>query len=234
MKIVITGFLNTMSKPERIAGYIYLPFHIIILPLFLNMLATYLPGGLDDTTANTVYYGLGLAFCLICMWKYLRGAYDLLLDNLGTNIVAMFLGSVSYLLLSYLASGVLFAILGDEQLSSNNELIANLTSESSRSALALAVFIAPIIEEVLFRGLIFGSLAAKHRRLAFVVSIGLFAFYNVWQLALSTMDLTMFVYMIMSIPMGYALTWVYEKTNSIWVPIFLHILINVFSMLVMG
>ena len=234
MKIVITGFLNTMSKPERIAGYIYLPFHIIILPLFLNMLATYLPGGLDDTTANTVYYGLGLAFCLICMRKYLRGAYDLLLDNLGTNIVAMFLGSVSYLLLSYLASGVLFAILGDEQLSSNNELIANLTSESSRSELALAVFIAPIIEEVLFRGLIFGSLAAKHRRLAFVVSIGLFAFYNVWQLALSTMDLTMFVYMIMSIPMGYALTWVYEKTNSIWVPIFLHILINVFSMLVMG
>ena len=234
MKIVITGFLNTMSKPERIAGYIYLPFHIIILPLFLNMLATYLPGGLDDTTANTVYYGLGLAFCLICMWKYLRGAYDLLLDNLGTNIVAMFLGSVSYLLLSYLASGVLFAILGDEQLSSNNELIANLTSESSRSVLALAVFIAPIIEELLFRGLIFGSLAAKHRRLAFVVSIGLFAFYNVWQLALSTMDITMLVYMIMSIPMGYALTWVYEKTNSVWAPIFLHILINFFSMLVMG
>lgn len=231
MKVVITGFLNTMTKPQRMTGYIYLPFHIIILPLFINMLATYLPGGLGETTANSIYYGMGFVFCLVCMWKYLRQAFDLLLDNMATNIMAMLFGGVSYLLLSYLASGVLFAILGDAQLTSNNETISALSVESSRAVLALAVFIAPIVEEVLFRGVIFGTLAQKHRRLAFIVSISLFAFYNVWQLALSTMDWTMFVYMIMSIPMGYAMAWVYEKTNCIWVPIFLHMLINMLSML---
>lgn len=231
MKIVITGFLNTMPTPQRRVGYIYLPFHIIILPLFINMLATYLPGGLGDTTANIVYYGLGFALCLVCMWKYLRLAFDLLLDNMVTNIMAMLFGGVSYLLLSYLASGVMFAIFGDAQLASNNETISALSSESSREVLALAVFIAPIVEEILFRGVIFGALAQKHRRLAFLVSIALFAFYNVWQLALTTMDWTMFVYMIMSIPMGYAMAWVYEKTNCIWVPIFLHMLINMLSML---
>ena len=230
MKIVITGFLNTMSKPQRIAGYIYLPFHIIILPLFLNMLSTYLPGGLGDTAANLIYYGMGFAFCLICMWKYLRSAFDALIDNIATNIAALLFGGVIYFLLSYLASGVLFAIMGDSILS--NDAISNLAGESSREAIALAVFIAPIVEEVLFRGLIFGSLAPKHRRLAFIVSIGLFAFYNVWQLALTPMDWTMFVYMILSIPMGYALAWVYEKTNSIWVPIFMHMLINIISMLI--
>ncbi|MBP8639300.1 MAG: CPBP family intramembrane metalloprotease [Oscillospiraceae bacterium] len=229
MKIVITGFLNTMSKPQRIAGLIYLPFHIIILPLFINMLAEYLPGGLSDTAANAVYYGLGFAFCLICMWKYLRTAFDFLLDNVATNITAMLFGGVSYLLLSYLASGVLFAILGDEQVASNNELISSLADESSRAIVALTVFVAPIVEEVLFRGVVFGTLAPKHRRLAFVSSIALFAFYNVWQLALSTMDLKMFLYMVLSIPMGYALAWVYEKTNCLWVPIFLHMLINILT-----
>lgn len=231
MKIVVTGFLNTMDKSQQRAGYIYLPFHIIILPLFINMLATYLPGGLGETAANSIYYGLGFAFCLVCMWKYLRSAFDLLLDNMATNIMAMLFGGVSYLLLSYLASGVLFAILGDAQIASNNETISEISVESSRQLLGLAVFIAPIIEEVLFRGVIFGALAQKHRRAAFIVSITLFAFYNVWQLALTTMDWTMFVYMIMSIPMGYAMAWVYEKTNCLWAPIFLHMLINMLSML---
>lgn len=230
MKIVITGFASTMSKPQRMAGYIFLPFHIIILPLFAAMLETYMPGGIDDTTVNLLYYGMGFAFCLIAMWQYLRNAFDVLLDNLATNLAALFFGGISYFLLNYLASGVLFAILGDDLLNSNNEIVLNLTGESSRAAAAIAVFIAPVIEEVLFRGVVFGSLATKHRRLAFFVSIGLFAFYNVWQLAYASMNWTIFAYMILSVPMGYAMAWVYEKTNSIWSPIILHMLINIIYM----
>ena len=30
----------------------------------------------------------------------------------------------------------------------------------------------------------------------------------------------------MTIPAGYALAWLYDKTNCIWMPIFLHMLIN--------
>ncbi len=234
MKIVITGFLNTMPKPQRIAGYIYLPFHIIVIPLFLGMLAQYLPGGLDDVTYEIVYYGIGLAFCLICMWKYLRNAYDVLMDNIATNIAAVCFGYVINILLSYLAAGVLFAIVGDKITNPNNNAVINLAGESPRAVIALAVFIAPIVEEILFRGVIFGSLQPKHRRLAFVVSIVLFAFYHVWQHALASMDPTMLWCMISYIPAGYALAWAYEKTNCIWVPIFLHMLINGVFMLLLG
>ena len=234
MKIVITGFASTMSKPQRIAGYIYLPFHIFILPLFAAMLLTYMPDGLDETTVNLLYYGMGFVFCLVVMWQYLRNAFDILLDNLATNIAAFFFGGVSYFLLSFLASGVLFAILGDQTTNPNNDAILNMAKESPRAVIALAVFIAPVVEEVLFRGVVFGSLAPKHRRLAFVVSIALFALYHIWQYALGTMDVTMFIYMIAYIPAGYALAWVYEKTSSIWAPIFLHMLINIISMLILS
>lgn len=234
MKIVITGFANTMSKPQRIAGYVYLPFHIFVIPLFLGMLAVYLPGGLNDVTLNIILYGVGLAFCLICMWKYLRSAFDTLLDNLAVNISALCFGYVINILLSYLATGVLFAILGDQITNPNNVEVINLASESPRAVMALAVFIAPIVEEILFRGVIFGSLQQKHRRLAFIVSIALFAFYHVWQYALVSNDLTMLWYMISYVPVGYALAWVYEKTNSIWVSIFLHMMINGISMLLLS
>ena len=231
MKIVITGFANTMSKPQRIAGYVYLPFHIVVIPLFLGMLAMYLPGGLNDATLNIILYGTGLAFCLICMWKYLRSAFDTLLDNLAVNISALCFGYVINILLSYLATGVLFAILGDKITNPNNAEVINLASESPRAVIAIAVFIAPIVEEILFRGVIFGSLQQRHRRLAIFVSIALFAFYHVWQYALGSMDVSVLWYMISYIPAGYALAWVYEKTNSIWVPIFLHMLNNGISLL---
>ena len=81
MKIVITGFADTMTKPQRAAGYIYLPLYMIVLPLFVVMLAALSPEDYNDVTANAVYYGIGLVFCLIPMRKYLRSAYDALLDK---------------------------------------------------------------------------------------------------------------------------------------------------------
>ena len=231
MKIVITGFSDTMTKPQRTAGYIYLPFYILVLPLFVVMLSALSAENYNDLTANAVYYGIGLLFCLIPMRSYLRSAYDALLDNLGANIAALAFGYIMNILMGYLATGLIFTIMGDKITTLNSQLSA---FESSRGVIAMAVFVAPVIEEVLFRGVVFGALAPKHRRLAFIVSIGLFAFYNVWQFALAAMNLTVFVYMIAYIPLGYVLAWAYEKTNCIWVSILLHILINALSLLVIN
>ncbi len=231
MKIVITGFVNTMTKPQRTAGLIYLPFYMVVLPLFVVMLAALSPETYNDVTANAVYYGIGLIFCLVPLRKYLRSAFDVLLDNLGTNFAALAFGYIINILLGYLATGLIFTIMGDKITSLNNQISA---FESSRAVIAMAIFVAPVIEEVLFRGVVFGALAPKHRRIAFVVSIGLFAFYNVWQFALAAMNLTVFVYMIAYIPLGYVLAWAYEKTNCIWVSILLHILINAMSLLVLS
>lgn len=229
MKMVITGFVDTMTKPQRAAGYVYLPFYMIVLPLFVVMLAALSPETYNDVTANAVYYGIGLIFCLIPLRSYLRNAYDVLLDNIGTNVIALCFGYMINVLLGYLATGLIFAIMGDKITGLNNQLSA---FESPRAVIAMAVFVAPVIEEVLFRGVVFGSLALRHRRLAFVVSIGLFALCNVWQFALAAMNLTVLVYMISYIPLGYVLAWAYEKTNCIWVSIILHILINAMSLLV--
>ena len=227
MKVVISGFVNTMQKPQRTAGYAYLPFHIFLIPLFLEMLDQYLPKGLGQTYQYIVYYGLGLAFSLIVMWKYLRTSYDVLADNIIKNIVAFIFAYIIYDLLDYLADALLFIILGDAVITANNTALSSIAGESSNVALGLLWFIAPIIEEILFRGVIFGSLQPKNRTLAYVVSITVFALYSVWEYAVALNDWSMLIYMIEFVPLGYALTWLYEKTNCIWIPIFLHMLINV-------
>ncbi len=231
MKIVVSGFVNTMPKPQRIAGMVYIPFHLIIFPLFIGMMATYLPTGLTDIAQQTIYYGLGLAFCLVCMWGYLRRAYDILLDNILVSIIAASFALISYFLLTYLAEGLLLTILGDQVSNPNNNAIMDVAGKYPNAIFALTVFIAPLVEETLFRGVLFGSLRPKHRILAYALSIGLFALYHVWQYALGAGDWKMLVYMLEYIPAGYVFAWLYEKTNCIWLPIFLHMGINLLSMI---
>jgi len=230
MKIVITGFVNTMTKPQRIGGYLYLPFHIFLFPLFIGMFASYLPSGLDELTENIIYYGLGLTFCLVWMWRFLRTGFDILLDNAMKNIMTFTLGCIIFYLLSYLAAGLMFSILGDSFSNPNNAAVTGLAEKSPRAVLALTVLIAPIVEEILFRGIVFGALRPKHRVLAFTASIALFGLYHVWQFAYSSNDWRMLVYIIEYIPAGYVLAWLYERTNCIWIPIFLHMAVNMIAM----
>lgn len=231
MKIIVSGFLNTMSKPQKIAGSIYLPLHIFILPVLISMLAFYLPSGMGDLTANIIYYSMGFAFCLIAMFRYLRTAFDILLDNFLKVLLSIIFSYVIYMLLNYMASAVLLAILGDQILNPNNQAVADMAGEGGLGpTVGLAIFIAPVVEELLFRGVIFGAVREKRRWLAYVVSIAAFGVYHIWQYALTSMDLTVLIYMIQYIPAGYVLARCYEQTNCIWAPIFLHMGINLIGM----
>lgn len=232
-RAALPSFEDTTSLPQRIWGLIYLPLHIVVLPLFLSMLQFYVPGVLNELTANVVYYGLGFLFCLILMWKYLRSAYDKLCDNKILNAAAFISAYVAYFILSLVASLVLMAVMGDELLNPNNEAVDQLAQNNARMVMALSVFLAPVVEEILFRGVLFGSLRKKSRAAAYIVSILVFGFYHVWQYALVYMDWRLLIYAIQYIAPGYALCWLYERTSCIWLPIFMHMAINLTALLLM-
>lgn len=234
MKIIISNFIDTMTRPQRIAGFIYLPLHVLVLPILLGMAAYFLPGGLSLLTSNILYYAIGFSFCLLCFWSYLRQGYDRLLDRLGLNIVAISMGYLINIVLGLLVSGLLVLVLGDEAANPNNELVLDVADLNPRAMMGLAVFAAPVVEEILFRGVLFGSIRPKSRFWAFAVSILAFGFYHVWQLALADMDWRILIYALQYIPVSYALGWVYEKTGSIWAPIFLHMINNGLAMLVLS
>jgi membrane protease YdiL (CAAX protease family) len=235
MKEAANGLSNVPSRPQRIACWVYLPFHAVVIPLFLAILRAYLPGGLSDIAENTVNYTLGFVFCVGVMWTFLRGAFDVLLDNPAKCATALAVGYLRYWLLAYLAAGVLFAALGDAALANpNNQAVLELMDETAGPVAGLVIFIAPVVEELLFRGVVFGSLRGRSRTLAYILSILIFSLCHVWQYALSAMDWTLLLYIVQYIPASYALAWVYEKTDSIWMPIFLHMLMNGLSLLVLA
>ena len=110
----------------------------------------------------------------------------------------------------------------------NNNAVIDMTTQGFGMVEAMAVFLAPIVEELMFRAGLFGLLRRYNRTWAYIISILAFAFYHVWGYALN--DPISWLYLLQYIPVTYLLCRCYERSNSIWGSIMLHMLINFISL----
>ena len=99
---------------------------------------------------------------------------------------------------------------------------------------AVAVLMAPLVEECLFRGVVFGTIRPHSRFWAYAVSIALFSLYHVWQYVVMYGDPKLLLSARAYVPVSAALTFCYEQTRSIWPPVFFHMCINALSLTVLA
>jgi hypothetical protein len=220
-----------MTRTQTILGWLYLLVHVFVLPELLALYAKFSPDGLSDPTANLLYFGVGIVFCLTVMFSFLRGGYDVLADNLRLCLGTMLLG----LLMDYALSGVaglVLLLIEDVTANPNQEaILETAAADAGGTVKAVTIFLVPIVEEVLFRGVVFGSLRPRSRARAYVISVAVFALYHVWRYALS--DPTELIYALQYVPVSIVLAWIYERSGTIWPGIFFHMGINAMSFYVM-
>lgn len=88
---------------------------------------------------------------------------------------------------------------------------------------AAAVVVAPILEEIVFRGIIFAGFASRwHPVLAAVISSLAFAFLH------GQVNVAIYTFLL-----GLALCWLYQKSGSIWPGILLHFANNLIAFLLL-
>ncbi len=219
-----------MRKSERIFGWIYLPLHIFLLPLIVVPLValkvTAQTGApLDSEYYNLIYYAISFVLIMVFMFRFLRASFSDLFDNflgsLKAIVFSYLLYYVAMLVISYLMSSIV-----DDPVNPNTEAAMSTVVSNFKVTAAISVILAPIVEEVLFRGVVFGTIRRKHRILAYAASAILFSVYHLWAYALIESDWTILVYLIQYIPGAIALAWCYERSGSIWASITVHAFIN--------
>lgn len=225
-------FYDRLSPLEAMAGWIYLPLHIFVIPILINVFAYFSVNPIANITLNIVYFGIGVLFLAVFMRSYLRVQFDDLLDNFKACIKTFALAFILYFFVTYFVTQVLSLIILIEN-NPNDLAVESLADTNLGGILALAVFIAPFIEETLFRGVVFGRLRRKSRIAAYAVSVVLFCIYHIWQYLVFYADPMMLVYAIEYIPAGVALAYAYERSGSIFTPIALHLFINSMAFLVL-
>lgn len=225
------SFTSLMTQKETIAAAIYLPMHIVGVPMLINLLPMELLQQLGNATVNAIYYAIGFLVLLVLMHGFLRRDFDTLLDRLPLSITSIISGYFLSFILA-LALTMILELLGLSQSSTpNNDAVIGIMDLEYNKMYAVTVLLAPFVEEILFRGLLFGAVRNKNRTLAYVVSVLAFSLYHVWQYAV--VDLSALIYMLSYIPVSYALAWCYDRSGSIWVPIGLHMLNNAINMSVL-
>ena len=211
-------FTSRQSRWELLFALLWIPVHLFGLPALLLRAVP----GMDDSTLNLAVYGIGAAYMLLTQFRFLRRDFDPLCDR-PLRIAVEVLFSYGAMLLFNLAVSTLLLLLLDAVDNPNNAAVVEMAKSGGPIA-ALAVFLAPVVEELMFRAGIFGALRHKNRLLAYAAAVLIFPVYHILGYALN--DWTAWIYALQYIPVSYLLCRIYERTNTVWSCIALHMLIN--------
>ena len=218
-------FTSAMTPRERAAALLWLALHVYALPKLLTGL--FRAGALDEVGVHIVCYGVGAAALLFLLLRFWRQEFDALCDY-GPGALLEVVKAYGVLLLCNLAVN-LGLLLAGRMDNPNNAAIFSMAKQDLGGMAAVAVFLAPLVEEPMFRGGVFGLLRRRSRAAAYAVSMLLFALYHVWSYALA--DPRCWLYLLQYLPAGFLLARCYEKTNTLWAAVFLHMTVNGVSML---
>ena len=226
-----------MSAGEQIAGTAFFVIYLVVLPFVTGPLFR-LAGRLLDVTIsaalqNVIYYYVLFAVTVLIFHKFLARTCRNLADNLGGACRMLLVGLVALYGLNELAYRLTNLIITNRTNLNDTAISAQMDS-APYMTLLIVVLLAPFVEEVLFRGLVFGNLKGKSRPVAYVVSCALFALLHVWQFAVVYQDVTYFLLMLQYLVPGAVLAWVYDRSGTLWTSIALHALANALSVWAMG
>jgi len=220
----------SLTHFESVAGGVFFFCYLIILPFIreglINAFEHLFGVGVSTAVEYNVYYYVLLVVTLLIFYNFIGRSSSYFFGNLNATIATAGVGLVLFYGLNELLYRMTNLVFGNA-VNLNDYTISAQIDNAPRSTILIVVLIAPFIEEVLFRGYVFGSLKGRSRVLAYVISCLLFAFLHVWQfVAGDVLSFSRFVLLIQYLVPGYILAWAYDRTGNLWGPALLHILAN--------
>lgn len=227
------------NKQKYLMCIVFIPFYMIygahIVALIMQFVLSQMAIEME-ITAFQAYLNFYLDLILIGMliWIFkdtIKKHAKTFIQNLKSNILqGFFIGPITIIGLNMLGSCIM--ILSGVFATENQNHIIEILNEQIFLFAFTAVCLAPVIEELLFRGFLFNWVYEIHPLLAHLVSALAFGFLHVFNVVLSG-DMTGFIQMIPYVFMGLGLSYFYEKSDNIYVPICIHAMNNFISLLMM-
>ena len=149
-----------MSAGEQIAGTVLFVIYLLVLP-FVTAPLFRLIGGLLGVTISTglqniLYYYILFAATVIIFHGFLGRTSRHFAENLGGACKFMAIGLVALYGLNELVYRLTRLVVSN-QTNLNDTTISAQIEDAPHMTLLIVIFLAPFVEEVLFRGLVFGK-----------------------------------------------------------------------------
>lgn len=218
-----------MTHREKILGAGLLAVYLAVLPASAAPLfdwIQHLSGtALSAGVRNAAYYSILFALTLAVFWGYFVRTTRAFLDHIGAVLGAAGIGLAAF----YGLNEILWRIMGIFSLTRtnlNDQAILAQMDDAPYGTILVLVFLAPVVEEAVFRGYLFGNLREASRPAAYLASGLLFAFLHVWQFVIVQHDFSYLLVMAQYLIPGLVMAWTFERSGSLWGSILLHCIVN--------
>ena len=215
---------------ERIGGGIFFFLYLLVMPLLMDYIflgvERLLDTSISPASEHVIYYYVMFAITLIIFYNFIGKNTQRFFGNLNHTLATWGMALVAL----YGFNELLFRVtrlLWGNALNLNDMAISAQIDGEPRTTLLIVVFLAPFVEEVLFRGYVFGSLRDHSRAVAYVVSCVLFAFLHVWQFAAGDLlNFSRILLLLQYLVPGLVLCWSYDRSGNLWAPLLTHMAAN--------
>lgn len=221
-----------MTRAEIILGLSYIGIQILLLPSILLFGNHFFGNPLTEAQLNFLFFAIDF-ICIVAIFrKFLKNCAICALEHPWRLLRYAGCGLLLYWLGNFLVSFIILNVYPDFS-NVNDQSILELTRENYTLMAIGTVFLVPVVEETLYRGVIFGTLYRFHPFVGYLVSTLIFSALHIINYINSFSPLLLFLCFLQYIPAGLCLAWAYVKADSIWAPILIHITINQLGVLAM-
>jgi membrane protease YdiL (CAAX protease family) len=227
--------MNFSTKPNRretLWGGIYLILYMSVLPRLVPIAVALLAPGLDAVWTNFIFFSVNFLAAVVIFRRLLLHSLGDAVKVPGRTLCCALLGYFGSQLLGNYVSAFIYRI-EPNFANVNNEVIYSLVAENFLLMGIGAVILAPIAEELLFRGLVFRILYDRSPPAAHLVSMALFSFIHITGYLGRYEPKLLLLCFIQYLPSAYCLNFAYRHSGTIIAPILTHMLINLAALFAM-
>ena len=221
-----------MTKTERILGYIYLPFQLLVLPIIVVFGAMFFRWNMTEAELNVICFAFNFIALTVIFHRYLLDSAKVFFRHPGRALSSCGWGFLLHFGGTYWIS-LLILTLDPEFSNVNDGALSEMLQESSVLMSIGTILLAPVAEEILFRGVVFGQLHRKWPLAAYILSAAIFSSLHVVGYIGSYPALRLVLCFLQYLPASIALAFVYVRSDTIFAPILMHIVINTIGTLLM-
>lgn len=226
----------TPTKEEQRFGWVYWVFQLLPLQLLIRSVLAFIPVESSLGVINFIFFVVNFIATTVGLRSLLISCGKISLEDPMRTIISALKGFGLYWLMR-IAVQLLIGFVSPGFTNENDANIQQMSAGIYPLMMVGVVFLVPVAEELLFRGVMFAGLHNKNRWLAYCVSTLLFASVHVIGYIGVYTPINMLLALLQYIPSGIAFAYAYEKADSIWASILAHMfnnLIAMFAMLSMG
>lgn len=167
-----------------------------------------------------------LSIIIMILWlKPIRQSISDLKIDFRKKLKYTFIASALIILIQTVITIILVMAFNLETITNQTHVENSINSVFYLSILTTILF-GPIVEEIIFRGVIFRFLRQRTYIIAYLLSAFIFAFIHFYKAVLINGDFIQLIFMIPFMIVGLGFCRIYEKTDNLLYPIFLHMIIN--------